>query len=96
MGKSVQLEVDDLVPGYLLPSDDPWLKECRKKLSLVLDQDPIGEVASFTCDASRLQQAGIPTVMFGPGEISVAHTTDERISIEQFLESVVGYMALVL
>ncbi len=92
----VELEVDDLVPGYVLPPDDPWLNECRDKLGVVLGQDLMGEVAPFTCDASRLYQAGIPTVMFGPGDISVAHTTDERISIEQFLESVVGYMALVL
>ncbi len=92
----VELEVDDLVPGYVLPSNDPWLNECRDTLGQVLGQDPLGEVAPFTCDASRLYQAGIPTVMFGPGDIAVAHTTDEKISIEQFLESVVGYMALVL
>jgi len=92
----VELEVDDLVPGYVLPPDDPWLNECRARLGQVLGQDPLGEVAPFTCDASRLYQAGIPTVMFGPGDISVAHTTSEKISIEQFLESVVGYMALAL
>jgi len=92
----IELEVDDLVPGYVLPPDDPWLTECRKKLGVVLGQDPIGEVARFTCDACRLYRAGIPTVIFGPGDISVAHAADERISIEQFLESVAAYMALVL
>lgn len=92
----VELEVDDLAPGYVLSPNDPWLNECREKLSLVLGQDPMGEVARFTCDASRLYQAGIPTVIFGPGDISVAHTTGERISVEQFIESVVGYMALIL
>lgn len=92
----VELEADDLVPGYVLPADDPWLNECRQKLTVVLGQDPIGDVARFTCDASRLYLAGVPTVIFGPGDIAVAHTTDERIALEQFLESVVGYMALVL
>jgi acetylornithine deacetylase/succinyl-diaminopimelate desuccinylase-like protein len=90
----VELEVDDLVPGYVLPPAEPWLNECREKLGQVLGQDPLGEAAPFTCDASRFYQAGLPTVIFGPGDIAVAHTTDERISIEQFLESVVGYMAL--
>ena len=91
----VELEVDNLVPGYVLPKNDPWLNECERKLSQVIGQEPLGEVAQFTCDASRLYQAGIPTVMFGPGDISVAHTTAEKISVDQFLESVVGYMALV-
>lgn len=92
----IDLEVDNFVPGYMLPADDPWLQECWEKLTIGLGRGPTGEVARFTCDASRLYLAGIPTVIFGPGDISVAHTTDERISIEQFLESVVAYMALVL
>jgi putative selenium metabolism hydrolase len=92
----LDLEVDDLVPGYALPVDDPWLNECRTRLEQVLGQDLLEEVAPYTCDASRLYQAGIPTVIFGPGDIGVAHTTGEKISVDQFLESVVGYMALVL
>lgn len=90
----VELEVDDLVPGYALAPDDPWLAECRDRLGQLLGQDPLEEVAPFTCDASRFHQVGIPTVIFGPGDIGVAHTTGEKISIAQFLESVVGYMAL--
>jgi acetylornithine deacetylase/succinyl-diaminopimelate desuccinylase-like protein len=85
-----ELEVNEFVPGFVLPMDDPWFAESRETLGLILGQDPIGEVACFTCDASRLYQAGIPTIMFGPGDISVAHTTQERILLDQFLESVVG------
>jgi acetylornithine deacetylase/succinyl-diaminopimelate desuccinylase-like protein len=92
----VELEVDDLVPGYALAPDDPWLTECRDRLGQVLGQDPLGDVAPFTCDASRFYQAGIPTVIFGPGDIGVAHTTGEKISIAEFFESLVGYMAVVL
>ena len=32
-------------------------------------------------DASRFNEAGIPTVVFGPGDIAQAHTTDEWIDI---------------
>ena len=92
----VELEVDDFMPGYVLPPDDPWLNECRDKLGLVLGYDPLDEIAPYTCDASRLYGVGIPTVIFGPGDISVAHSSEENISIEEFLESVVGYVALVL
>ncbi len=92
----LQMEVDDLFPGYELPPEHPWAIECGHKLSLVLGDNLWVEPARFTCDASRLYIAGIPAVMFGPGDIAVAHTDHERISIEQFIESVTAYMALVL
>jgi succinyl-diaminopimelate desuccinylase len=35
----------------------------------------------FFCDASVLAVAGIPSVVFGPGDIAQAHTADEWISL---------------
>ena len=34
-------------------------------------------------DASRFNEAGIPTVVFGPGDIAQAHTTDEWIDLKE-------------
>ncbi|MEO5804114.1 MAG: M20 family metallopeptidase [Verrucomicrobiota bacterium] len=35
----------------------------------------------YFCDAAVLSQAGIPSIVFGPGNIAQAHTSDEWISI---------------
>ena len=35
----------------------------------------------YFCDASILSEAGIPSVVFGPGDIAQAHTSDEWISL---------------
>jgi acetylornithine deacetylase/succinyl-diaminopimelate desuccinylase-like protein len=35
----------------------------------------------FFCDAAVLAKAGIPSVVFGPGDIAQAHTADEWISL---------------
>jgi acetylornithine deacetylase/succinyl-diaminopimelate desuccinylase-like protein len=35
----------------------------------------------FFCDAAVLAEAGIPSVVFGPGDIAQAHTADEWISL---------------
>ena len=35
----------------------------------------------YFCDAAVLSQAGIPSVVFGPGNIAQAHTSDEWISV---------------
>lgn len=37
----------------------------------------------YFCDAAVLCEAGIPSVVFGPGNIAQAHTADEWISIQQ-------------
>jgi acetylornithine deacetylase/succinyl-diaminopimelate desuccinylase-like protein len=37
----------------------------------------------FYCDASVLAGGGIPSVVFGPGNIAQAHTADEWIELEQ-------------
>jgi acetylornithine deacetylase len=42
---------------------------------------PIG--VHYFCDAAVLASGGIPSVIFGPGDIAQAHTTDEWISLRQ-------------
>jgi acetylornithine deacetylase/succinyl-diaminopimelate desuccinylase-like protein len=56
----------------------------RQLMSLVNQRRPVGVV--YFCDASVLSQGGIPSVVFGPGDIAQAHTADEWISLRQ-LES---------
>jgi acetylornithine deacetylase len=37
---------------------------------------------NYFCDAAILSQAGIPSIVFGPGDIAQAHTADEWISLK--------------
>jgi acetylornithine deacetylase/succinyl-diaminopimelate desuccinylase family protein len=57
-----------------------------QKFSRVLGQKkPLG--VDYFCDAAVLAQAGIPSVVFGPGNIAQAHTSDEWISLAQLEEA---------
>ncbi len=50
----------------------------------------------YFCDASVLAQGGIPSVVFGPGDIAQAHTADEWISLsslERGKEILVNYLS---
>ncbi len=38
---------------------------------------------NFFCDAAVLSAGGIPSVVFGPGDVAQAHTADEWISLSQ-------------
>lgn len=46
----------------------------------------------YFCDAAPLATGGIPAVVFGPGDIAQAHTTDEWIEVRQ-LEAAVAVLA---
>jgi acetylornithine deacetylase/succinyl-diaminopimelate desuccinylase-like protein len=46
-------------------------------------QDPQVVTMDASTDASRFNEAGIPTVVFGPGDIAQAHTADEWIDLRE-------------
>jgi acetylornithine deacetylase len=57
---------------------DPRLPLVQQFLSVARQKKPAG--ANYFCDAAVLAQGGIPSVVFGPGDIAQAHTADEWIS----------------
>ncbi len=44
--------------------------------------------APYSCDATKMTAAGIPTIVFGPGDIAQAHARDESIEVDQILLAV--------
>jgi len=56
----------------------PWIPSL---LRAARQKAPAG--VNFFCDASVLAGGGIPSVVFGPGDIAQAHTADEWIAVEQ-------------
>ncbi len=58
---------------------DPRLPLVKSFLRLAGQRKPLG--VNYFCDASILSAGGIPSVVFGPGDIAQAHTADEWISL---------------
>jgi acetylornithine deacetylase/succinyl-diaminopimelate desuccinylase-like protein len=50
-------------------------------MRLAKQSKPIG--VDYYCDAANISVTGVPTIVWGPGDISQAHTTNEWISIDQ-------------
>jgi len=60
---------------------DPKLPQVQQFLRSVGQTQPVG--VNYFCDAAVLAAAGIPSVVFGPGDIAQAHTADEWIALAQ-------------
>jgi acetylornithine deacetylase/succinyl-diaminopimelate desuccinylase-like protein len=72
--------VNDKLDDCLPMETDPSLPWVRKFLSVAGQRKPAG--VNFFCDASVLAHGGIPSVIFGPGDIAHAHTRDEFIPVD--------------
>jgi acetylornithine deacetylase/succinyl-diaminopimelate desuccinylase-like protein len=57
---------------------DPRLPLVQQFLRIARQKKPAG--VNYFCDAAVLAQGGIPSIVFGPGDIAQAHTADEWIS----------------
>lgn len=83
----VNMSMEDFLPGWVTEKNDTFteqvkesIKECHRKVELY--------AAPYGCNA--LVSAGIqkiPTIIFGPGDISLAHKPNEFIEIDQLLKS---------
>jgi acetylornithine deacetylase/succinyl-diaminopimelate desuccinylase-like protein len=47
-------------------------------------------------DASFLSEAGLPTIIWGPGDPQLAHTSDERVALEEVQDAASMYVDAVL
>ena len=69
------------VPSFLGSADDP-VTRLAQRLS---GQAEVTQVA-FGTEAGLFKQAGIPTVVCGPGHIAQAHQSDEFVSLAQLAQ----------
>jgi len=76
----LRVAIADSKVGPCLPLEtDPGLPAVRLLMACAGQTAPAG--VDFFCDAGVLAQAGIPSVVFGPGDIAQAHTANEWVSL---------------
>jgi acetylornithine deacetylase/succinyl-diaminopimelate desuccinylase-like protein len=76
----VKISSAKLAPALPLETD-VTLPLVQQFLRSVKQTRPVG--VDYFCDAAVLAAGGIPSVVFGPGDIAQAHTADEWISLAQ-------------
>ncbi|SCY97612.1 M20 family metallopeptidase [Alkaliphilus peptidifermentans] len=77
--------------------DQPIAKAVKNALSTVLEKEATLSTKRGWTDASLLSNfAGIPTIVYGPGNISYSHTKNEKIAIKELEEAVEVYFLAAL
>ena len=75
--------------------DDPFVAEVSRAVQVATGREPAVIGMSFTTDARFVRnQAGIPAVVCGPGDIDQAHVNDEWVSVERLVDATAAYAEL--
>jgi acetylornithine deacetylase/succinyl-diaminopimelate desuccinylase-like protein len=70
------------VAGMEVPEDSPVVRLLASAIRQELGRVEI-ESARYATDAGVYNAAGIPTIVFGPGDIALAHTAVESIDLQE-------------
>lgn len=67
----------------LAASNSPWIAKLADSVRTVAGRTAKQLAVPYGTDASTIAEAGIPSVVFGPGDIAQAHTKDEWVELIQ-------------
>lgn len=94
-GAAVDAVVD--LDGVWTDPETPWITRASALASGISGRRPGPATATYFTDASVLTPAygGIPTLILGPGEPSMAHQTDEYCMVDRLIEAEAIFGALI-
>jgi acetylornithine deacetylase/succinyl-diaminopimelate desuccinylase-like protein len=91
-----EMTYTDAFRSFTTRANDPWLGQARQALTAALGRKVSVGTWRFATDGGHFAAAGATVIGFGPGNDALVHTVEERLPVDQLIESVVGYIALCL
>ncbi len=86
-----QFESGEIAAGH------PLVELCRQCMCDLSGREPEIEGAPYGSDLRLLvNQGGMPALLFGPGDVRVAHMPDERVMVAEVIEAARVYMLAAL
>jgi acetylornithine deacetylase len=83
-------------PPYEIPVDHLLTKTLCKAYDDATEKEH--KLAGYTpnCDATFLNEAGIPSLVFGPGDVTTAHSSREACSIDELMAATKTYALAIM
>ncbi|SFE55726.1 acetylornithine deacetylase [Paenibacillus catalpae] len=85
-GRSMIEERGEIFPSLKLDQNDDGVKALLTKHQAVLNREAEVGMSPTVTDAGWIGRAGIPTVIYGPGELGKAHAVDESLDLKELLD----------
>lgn len=85
-GRSMIEERGEIFPSLELDASHPGLTRLQNAYETQLNLAPVVDMSPTVTDAGWFAHAGIPAVLFGPGELAHAHAVDESIDPKQLVQ----------
>jgi len=82
-------------PAWLFPQDHILVEKSYKALKKSIPECKLGTFRFCTNGAYSAGISGIPTIGFGLGKETDAHTADESIAINDLMKATIGYQAII-
>jgi len=86
--------VEAFHPGWAVPADAPHAVRARAALRAAGLGDEVFYAPYSTNGTATAGRRGIPTLIYGAGEISAAHAVDESLAEAELFAAARGYQAL--
>ena len=90
----IDVEAVNDMPPVETPTEHPLVQTMRSTAAEVLGRNVPIRGATYYTDGGVFAQAGVPLVIFGPGDDRLAHQPDERVAVDQIVQAVRGYVAV--
>ena len=90
----VDVRVVNDMPSVETPTDHPIVLETRAAVAAALGAEPRVRGATYYTDGGVFAPAGVPMVIFGPGDDRLAHQPNERVEVVQVVDAVRAYAAI--
>jgi acetylornithine deacetylase len=74
--------LDFAQPPSDVSTDAPIVIALGDALRAASEAAPVAGMSAWT-DAALLNEAGIPTICFGPGDIALAHAAEEWVAVDE-------------
>lgn len=93
LGDEITLSPIIDLKGVWTDAADPWVQEVFELATPLVGATPVVRATPYGTDAAMLTPAygGPPTVILGPGELELAHQTDEYCRVERIEQAVELY-----
>lgn len=85
-GASMIEDRGEIFPALEVDSNHPGVRLLSRSHEEVLDKNAVIDVSPTVTDGGWLGDAGIPTAIYGPGDLHNAHAVNEQVSIEQLVD----------